>query len=516
MKASSVFRSPLFVKGADIGTTKTLAEADLNKCHQVTAGVVVTIPTPLTMKAQAGDMVMLFNSSAAGASVALGAGASFLNHSGSVPLTPGVAVLLVAYSDSAWTIQGIVPATQADIVAGTDVKKFVNAKEHLSFHQADITKLAGIAAGANLYVHPNHSGDVTSVADGAQTIAANAVTNAKLADMANGTIKGRKTAGLGDPEDLSINDLRGLLNISNRNKIINGNFDIWQRGTSQTASGYGSADRWRSDLVGSSNTMSRQSFSTGQTEVSGNPAYFLRNTVASATGSANYATVVQKIESVCTLAGKKATLSFWAKSDANKSIAIELAQVFGTGGSPSSPVFGLASQLVALTTSWKKYAITIDVPSILGKTLGTNGNDSLQVLFWFDAGSNFASRTSNLGQQSGTFDIAQVQLEEGEIATPFEQRHIADELALCQRYYQKGNVSTRGYLPASHFMSHSVNFCTPMRVAPSLTLTAGSRSNTTSVAVSSITSSDFRQEIVASANGDAYALGELWKADAEL
>ena len=214
MKASSVFRSPLFVKGADIGTTKTLAEADLNKCHQVTAGVVVTIPTPLTMKAQAGDMVMLFNSSAAGASVALGAGASFLNHSGSVPLTPGVAVLLVAYSDSAWTIQGIVPATQADIVAGTDVKKFINPKEHLSFHQADITKLAGIAAGANLYVHPNHSGDVTSVADGAQTIAANAVTNLKLADMANATIKGRVTAGAGDPEDLTAAQARSILNVA--------------------------------------------------------------------------------------------------------------------------------------------------------------------------------------------------------------------------------------------------------------------------------------------------------------
>ena len=164
MKASSVFRSPLFVKGADIGTTKTLAEADLNKCHQVTAGVVVTIPTPLTMKAQAGDMVMLFNSSAAGASVALGAGASFLNHSGSVPLTPGVAVLLVAYSDSAWTIQGIVPATQADIVAGTDVKKFVNAKEHLAFHAADIAKLAGIEAGAEANVQADWN--AASGADG--------------------------------------------------------------------------------------------------------------------------------------------------------------------------------------------------------------------------------------------------------------------------------------------------------------------------------------------------------------
>ena len=67
----------------------------------------------------------------------------------------------------------------------------------------------------NKYVHPNHTGDVTSVADGAQTIAANAVTNAKLADMANATIKGRVTAGAGDPEDLTATQVRTILNVAN-------------------------------------------------------------------------------------------------------------------------------------------------------------------------------------------------------------------------------------------------------------------------------------------------------------
>lgn len=66
----------------------------------------------------------------------------------------------------------------------------------------------------NKYVHPNHSGDVTSVADGAQTIAANAVTNMKLADMANATIKGRVTAGAGDPEDLTAAQARSILNVA--------------------------------------------------------------------------------------------------------------------------------------------------------------------------------------------------------------------------------------------------------------------------------------------------------------
>jgi hypothetical protein len=79
---------------------------------------------------------------------------------------------------------------------------------------ADKTKLDGIATDANLYVHPNHSGDVTSDGDGAQTIAANAVTNAKAADMAVNTIKGRITAGTGDPEDLTATQVRTIINVA--------------------------------------------------------------------------------------------------------------------------------------------------------------------------------------------------------------------------------------------------------------------------------------------------------------
>jgi hypothetical protein len=69
---------------------------------------------------------------------------------------------------------------------------------------ADKTKLDGVAAGANNYAHPNHSGDVTSVGDGATTIANNAVTNAKLADMPANTVKVRAAGTLGDPSDLAL------------------------------------------------------------------------------------------------------------------------------------------------------------------------------------------------------------------------------------------------------------------------------------------------------------------------
>ena len=72
--------------------------------------------------------------------------------------------------------------------------------------------ILNVANGANNYTHPNHSGDVTSVADGATTIAVNVVTNAKAADMAASTIKGRALdAGTGDPTDLTATQVRSIL-----------------------------------------------------------------------------------------------------------------------------------------------------------------------------------------------------------------------------------------------------------------------------------------------------------------
>ena len=92
----------------------------------------------------------------------------------------------------------------AHAAATTSVAGFMSA--------ADKTKLNGVASNANNYSHPNHTGDVTSTGDGATVIATDAVTNAKLANMATATFKGRTTAGTGDPEDLSATQATALLN----------------------------------------------------------------------------------------------------------------------------------------------------------------------------------------------------------------------------------------------------------------------------------------------------------------
>jgi hypothetical protein len=252
-----------------------------------------------------------------------------------------------------------------------------------------------------------------------------------------------------------------------RNAIINGNFDIWQRGTSTTI-GYG-ADRWVNELGGATTcTMSRQAFTLGQTDVPNEPTYFCRMAVTSVAGAGNLCRITQPIESARTFAGQQVTVSFWIKADAAKPISVEFVQFFGTGGSPSSQVTTIGTTKTTLSTSWQKITITASVPSIAGKTLGSNNNDFLQFAIWFDAGSNFNARTDTLGQQSGTFDIAQVQVEAGPVATPFERRPIGTELSLCYRYCFRSYFEST-VLGGDRTHGNNFFFPVPLRTAPTVT-----------------------------------------------
>lgn len=68
----------------------------------------------------------------------------------------------------------------------------------------------------NLYVHPNHSGDVTSVADGATTIAADAVTYAKIQNVvADNVILGNNSGAGGIVDELTATEVRTILNVEN-------------------------------------------------------------------------------------------------------------------------------------------------------------------------------------------------------------------------------------------------------------------------------------------------------------
>jgi hypothetical protein len=248
-----------------------------------------------------------------------------------------------------------------------------------------------------------------------------------------------------------------------KNKIINGDFDIWQRGTIQTGNAYQSVDRWAINSVTSTKTFTRETHSLGQVDVPDNPRYFSKIVTTSSPGAGNYIAVQQGVEDVRTFAGETVTLSFYAKADSSKNIATEFYQHFGSGGSPSADGTGSGVTTHALTTSWQKFTVTTAIPSISGKTLGTNGSDQLNFVFWFDAGSDFNARTNSLGQQSGTFDISHVQLEKGNVATDFEKRHISQELTLCQRYYEITTAAWAEPSAASGTYANNVHFATPKR-----------------------------------------------------
>jgi hypothetical protein len=264
-----------------------------------------------------------------------------------------------------------------------------------------------------------------------------------------------------------------------RNRIINGDFSVNQRGfTSSTTAGLG-FDRWQLNHSGTgTNTHSVQTPVLGELPESAKNYWRIATSGQSAAG--DYCTGFQRIEGVRTLSGKIATVSFWAKaSTGTPKIAVEFEQVFGTGGTPSAAVQTLAGQ-ITLSTTWTRYSVTVGIPSIAGKTLGTAGDDLLRLVLWLSAGSNYSSRTGSLGPQAVTVDFWGVQVEEGTYASPYEQKPYRDELRAAQRYFYRiaGDTTTNtyGYVGTGMTMSATGariggNLPVSMRAIPTTTLT---------------------------------------------
>ena len=218
-----------------------------------------------------------------------------------------------------------------------------------------------------------------------------------------------------------------------KNRIINGDFGIWQRGTSFTnpASSTYTADRYVVQLNNScSYTISRQTFTPGAAPVAGYEGSFFLRYDRTTAGTTTFIALSQRIEDVRTFAGQTATLSFWAKASSAVSMTTELGQNFGSGG---SSFVGVSSTSHSITTSWQRFIVTVAIPSISGKTVGTNS--------WF--GLDFYPPQTTTAQ----IDIWGVQLEYGSKATPFETATgtIQGELAACQRYYWRTTSAISSY-----------------------------------------------------------------------
>jgi hypothetical protein len=233
------------------------------------------------------------------------------------------------------------------------------------------------------------------------------------ANIADGTIT---------TDDILASDVKNLKS-GRKNLIINGGFDVWQRGTSGFSSNdtY-TADRWKLNLSGGTGSIAQSAFTVGQADVPNNPKYYLDLDITAGNDNTG---INHRIEDVASCAGQTVTVSFYAKG-ANPGggvTYVHLGQNFGSGGSATVDT---TAQSFTLTGTWQRFTFQFDVPSITGKTIGSSS------FLWLLIGQKTDTSTS-----AWNMDIANVQLELGSVATDFEHRSYGEELALCQRYYQK-------------------------------------------------------------------------------
>jgi len=261
------------------------------------------------------------------------------------------------------------------------------------------------------------------------------------------------------------------------NRIINGAFDFWQRGMSGTANGYVAADRWINGRNGGTVTQSRQPHTLGDKFGSNTPEFYLRQTVSGQSGTGAYALTQQNIESVRSYAGETITVLGWARrSSGAGNMVVEGAQLFGTGGSPSVNVFSISPTTITLTSDWEPFAAVITVPSIAGKTIGTDDNDHLAIHFWASAGSDFNTRTNSLGIQTIGVDLWGIHIKRGthtaDATEAYRAPELGPELARCQRYYQYANQGVMG--GAVNDIVAVLNYQPPVefRTLPTVSLTA--------------------------------------------
>ena len=328
------------------------------------------------------------------------------------------------------------------------------------------------------------------------------------------TVDGYQTATTSSPNVIPVTGANGQLDKSFlpplgvtgfKNRIINGDFSVWQRGTSFTAAGY-TADRWRYD-TDTDDAVSISQVATDGSEPFTAQYYARVGLTAGTTGAFNkFAT---RLEFPKFYFGKTVTLSFWAKADVAVAINAKLAFVFS--GTEYSPV----SQAVNVGTTWQRHTISFTLGTPTGFT--ESGGDYLDVAFLLPVNTTV------------TIDVANVQLEEGDTATDFEYVPYDVQLLRCMRYYEDSFYHREAGNNTTLLQLVTVQFTIPKRVIPTITVkdhlgaigkvslvyNSGSGSGGYTPTVYSITPKKFAvyaQDLFTGSNGIFF----YWFADAEL
>jgi len=286
---------------------------------------------------------------------------------------------------------------------------------------------------------------------------------------------------------------------SNPSLIINGGMQVAQRSvsvTGKTSSGYFTCDRWNVNI----DTIGTWSFDQSSTVPSGEgfaTSLKVSCTAEDASPAAGDSIFIQqRIEGQDlqhlkkgTSNAESVTLSFWVRSSKTGTHIVEIRDDINTRHIAKS-------YSIATANTWQYVTLAYD-----GDTSGTLTNSNIRAIdlnFWLGAGNDFtsgtlatswASRTltnSAVGQvnladsSSNEWYITGVKLEVGSTATDFQHRSYGDELARCQRYYEKINV--KGYFSAGvagnalATYGASVSLSVAKRSTPTITLPASGNS----------------------------------------
>lgn len=238
------------------------------------------------------------------------------------------------------------------------------------------------------------------------------------------------------------------------NAIINGAFDIWQRGTSFTrgagaGADYGSADRFKVGSFGAAPavTLARS------TDVPANLGiqYSAAMSWASSTSTGDVFLSHFIENGKFLFAGKTVTLSFYAKAASSITVGVAIDQDYGGSN-------------VTIGTSWTRYQLSWTLPTTYqsSRPSGSNASDNVELRLF---------RMANVSAAANTITFTGIQLEEGGAATAFRRNapSIQAELAACQRYYL---YSTWGQPAISNgsVRTLTITYTPPMRVAPTVTV----------------------------------------------
>ena len=238
---------------------------------------------------------------------------------------------------------------------------------------------------------------------------------------------------------------------SRKNIIINGGFDVWQRGTSGGTVNTYLADRWESG-GGGALSQDRQVATSGDDF---NYSLRVQRPSPETHGSTVIGTSLEELDSL-PLRGKTLTFSCLIKVGANYSpTSSQLGMGIGSStiANRSWRYLGNVTEQKTVTTSWVRYSVTVTIPT-----------DSKQV------GCGFVCSPTGTAGADDWFEIANAQLEVGSTATDFEHRSYGTELQTCERYYQTYGMGFHAFGITSTTIDSQFAFRTPMRTSPSVTL----------------------------------------------